>query len=276
LRLGIISDAHLSPPGTRYSSSHSEYKNSDIMVAYQLALRRCVQEGADGIALLGDLSQSGDDESLEAGVRMAAETGRTVWAVSGDHDCFKRADALPGAVRLVGADNVRLAAPAGEVVEGGLRIAGFSVAIGSRSYAAGPGGKPDVSSWGDDLVAWLTHFPMISFSEEVSRAGLTYGNNLEDLEEVARPLLERSAPTVVVHGHIHLRNARVEETVLQISCQGLVEPPFEVVLLDLEPESDRMLVRAESVALAPSLSVRLPTFSPPRREWVFEAGAWRS
>jgi hypothetical protein len=238
-------------------------------------LQRCEEEDVDGVLLAGDLSQSGDGESLEAGVRMAVETGLKVWAVAGDHDCFERIDSLPEAVRRAGADNVRLATPEGEAVGEGTRIAGFSVTIGSRSYAAGSDGKPDVSEWRDEFVVWITHFPMISFSKKISRAGLTYGNDLEDLEEVARSLLERSAPTVVVNGHIHLRNTLAERGVLQVSCQGLVEPPFEVTFLDIESEDERTVVRTESVALVPSLSVRLLTFSPPRQEWVFEAGAWR-
>jgi predicted phosphodiesterase len=275
LRLGIIADAHLSPSGTRVSSSHTEYENTDTMVAYRLALRRCLWEDVDGVALPGDLSQSGDDESLEAGVKMAAESGLKVWAVAGDHDCSQREDALAGAIRRVGADTVRLVTPKGEAVGGGPRVAGLSVTSGNRGYAAGPDGKPDVSGWEVDPVVWLTHFPMISFSEQVSRAGLIYGNDLEDLEEVAQPLLGRSAPTVVVNGHIHLRNTRAKGKVLQVSCAALLDPPFEVTLLDLEPEGDRLVLRRESVALVPSLSGRVPTFSPPRQEWVFEAGAWR-
>ena len=111
-------------------------------------------------------------------------------------------------------------------------------------------------------VAWFTHYPAISFSEEVSSAGLVYGDNLEDLEEVARRLLAREAPTVVVNGHVHLRATRIEGPVLQVSCAALVEPPFEVTLLDLvKLGGGRVKVRREST----SLTVRSPAFSPPRQ-----------
>ena len=111
-------------------------------------------------------------------------------------------------------------------------------------------------------VAWFTHYPAISFSEEVSSAGLVYGDNLEDLEEVARLLLGREAPTVVVNGHVHLRATRIEGPVLQVSCAALVEPPFEVTLLDLvKLGGGRVKVRREST----SLTVRSPAFSPPRQ-----------
>ncbi|MDQ3965065.1 MAG: metallophosphoesterase family protein [Actinomycetota bacterium] len=275
MKLGIIADAHLGPPGTRVPSFHVEYESADTIVAYRLALRRCVQEDVDGVVLLGDLSHSGDDESLKAGVRLAAETGLMVWVVSGNHDCFERVDALTEAVRRVGADNVRLAAPEGEVVEEGLRVAGISVTSGHWGYTADD--RPDVSKWEDDPVVWLTHYPMISFAEKVSEAGLVYGDDLEDLEETTRPLLARSAPAIVVNGHIHVRYACVMGEVLQVSCGALIEPPFEVTFLDLyEPESGRISVRAASVPLVSSLPVHVPTLSSPRQEWVFEAGAWRS
>ncbi|MDP8926459.1 MAG: metallophosphoesterase family protein [Actinomycetota bacterium] len=277
MRLGIVADAHLGSAGTRVPAFHVEYGNSDTLTAYRLALRRCVREGADGLVLLGDLSHSGDEESLKAGVRTAAEAGLAVWAASGNHDCFLREDAFADAVRQVGADNVRLLTPEGEAAEEGLRLAGFSVESGSWGYAAGQAGRPHVSKWGDDeCVAWFTHYPAISFSGEVSSAGLVYGDNLEDLEEVARLLLGREAPTVVVNGHVHLRATRIEGPVLQVSCAALVEPPFEVTLLDLEKlGGGRVKVRRESTPLVPSLAVRPPAFSPPRQEWAFEEGAWK-
>ena len=106
LKFGIIADAHLSPPGMSFPpvlgfpSVRAEYAMTDVMARYRLALRRCVREGVDGVVLLGDLSQSGDGGSLEAGVRLAAKTGRTVWAVSGNHDCGERVEALARAVEV--------------------------------------------------------------------------------------------------------------------------------------------------------------------------------
>lgn len=280
MRLGIISDAHLSPPGTRVSGFHTGYETAEIMTIYRLALQRCVQEDVDGIVLLGDLSQSGDGESLETGVRLAAETGRRVWAVSGNHDCFERVDALDAAVRRGAADNVRLTTATGEVVEVETRVTGFGTTSGSWGYKACSHGGQHTDWWGNKLTVLLTHYPMISFSEKVSSASLIYGDDLEDREEVARPPLERSAPTVVVNGHIHLRHACVVGALLQVSCAALVEPPFEVTLLDFEvdPETEggRVVVRRNSIPLDSSPAVRCPTLAPAQQEWAFEAGTWRT
>ena len=125
---------------------------------------------------------------------------------------------------------------------------------------------------------WLSHYPMISFAGKASEAGLYYGDNdLEDLEEAAQPLVGRTGPTIVVNGHMHMRDACVVGEVLQVSCAALTQPPFEVAFLDLEREEDQITVRRESVAVAPfSDDARLPVLSPSRQEWIFEGGTWRS
>jgi predicted phosphodiesterase len=273
LKFGIIADAHIGPPGSRVWSFHSWYENADTIVAYRLALRRCMQENVDALVLLGDISHS-YHETLEPGVRLAAETGLPVWAVSGNHDLIGRAEALDEAVQRVGADNVRLATPEGEVVEG-LRIAGFSITNGDWGYIPRSGSTLHTSEWRDEPVLLISHYPIISFAEEVSGTGLMYGDDLENLDEVAQPLLERSKPIVVLSGHIHIRYACVVQKVLQISCPALVEPPFEVTLLDIEPEEGRIAVRLESVPLISSFPINVSGLSPLQQKWVFEAGTWR-
>ena len=260
LRLGVIADAHLSPLGTSVRAFHTGYETPYITAAYRLALRRCVQEDVDGVVLLGDLSQSGDVESLEMGLRLAAQTGRRVWVVSGNHDCFERTDALEVALRRVGAGNVRLASSAGELVEKELRVAGLCVTNGSWGYKAHRNEGQSIDGWGDEPMVWLSHYPMVSFAEEVSSASLIYGDDLEDLKEAARPLIARSAPTVVLSGHIHLRHSCTVGKVLQVSCAALVEPPFEITLLDFEGDPEigggRIAVRTTSVPLVSAPAIR--------------------
>jgi hypothetical protein len=80
----------------------------------------------------------------------------------------------------------------------------------------------------------------------------------------------------VVNGHIHRRDACTEEKVLQVSCSALYEPPYEITLLDLETEEDRLAVRVERIPIAPSSDedARLSILSPARQRWVFDSGAW--
>ncbi len=275
LKLGVIADAHLCPGGAEVWGSQNDHVTEYPDEGYRLALNLCAREGVDAVLLLGDLSQSGDDESLERGLKLAAETGLTTWVVSGNHDCFERTGALESAVERVGAENARLATPAGEPAGEGLRVAGAGVESGDRGYAAG--GTPNARAWGEEPALWLAHYPVLSFADEVHEADFVYGDDLEDREEVARPLLERQAPTVVVNGHLHLRDARTRESVLQLSCAALVEPPFEVTLIEVGFEEESFFVRRMSRPVLPMPDgVRLPALSPARGEWVFEGGAWRA
>lgn len=274
MRLGIIADAHLGPGGTRVDSWGVEYGNSDTVTGYRYAMERCVEEGVDGVVLLGDIANSGDDWSVERGVRLAVETGIAVWVVSGNHDCFRRVEAVRDAVWRVGAGNVRLAEPGGELVKG-VRVAGVSVDM-DAAWVSRADGRPEVGEWGEGPVVWISHYPMISFEDVTREAGLLYGDELADRMEVLGPLTRRPLPTVVLSGHVHLRVDSVEGPVLQLACAALVEPPFELTFLDVGTRDGQVYARARSEALVPALRVRAPTFAPPEREWVFGAGEWRS
>ena len=274
MKLGIVTDSHLGPGGTRVGAWHSDYYMSDTVPAFRYALEACAEEGVDGVVLLGDISNSGGDWSVEKGVRLAAQTGLPVWVVSGNHDCFKRVEAVRDAVRRVGASNVRLAMPEGRMV-GEVRGAGVSITM-DDAWVSRADGRPEVSLWGDELVVWLTHYPLISFEETTREAGLLYGDELADREEVLQPLSERTAPTVVVSGHVHLRVDSVAGPVLQLACAALVEPPFEISFLEVERVNGRATVRVENAALVPSLTVRTPTFAPSKREWIYDEEKWQT
>ncbi len=268
LRLGILADPHLAP---------EDHATDGDIARYRSALWRCVREGVDRLALLGVLSWSGDAASLEAGLRLAARTKPAVWVVSGNHDLGEREDALAEAVRRVGVDNVRLATPEGEVVAAkGVRVAGLYVASDNYGYTARSDERPDVSGWGEETVIFLSHYPMVSFRERAEKEGVYYGDNdLDNLEQVQRPLLEREAPTIVVNGHMHMRDDCATGEVLQVSCASLTQPPFDVTIVDLEATVNRVSVGVERIPVA-SLpdDVRLSALSPTWLRWVYEAGAW--
>ena len=97
MRFGILADSHLVP------ENHATDRD---MAHYRSALQRCVGKGVDGVALLGDLSWSGDATSLEARLRLAARTELAMWVMSGNHDLGEREDALTEAVRRVVVENL--------------------------------------------------------------------------------------------------------------------------------------------------------------------------
>lgn len=275
MRLGIVTDAHISPEGTRARSFHNGYAVDDALERYELALGQLVEQGAEALALLGDLSHLGDAKSLEEGLGLAAETGLPVWGVPGNHDVSERKDALVRAVRRVGSERVRLATPEGEAVGEGIRVAGLHVESEDWGFTSRSAGGAETGTWGDGAVVLLSHFPALSSRARVERTGLKYAGDLENLGVVLRPLLGWGEPTVVLSGHLHLRDAFAAESVLQLGFAALVEPPFEVSLVDVEAEDGRVEVRREAVALTPTPEgVRLPVLSPPSHTWAFIDGSW--
>ncbi len=279
MRFGIITDVHLASAGAGSLSWHNAYAMADVVTRFRDALARCVAAEVDAIAVLGDLSNDGDDASLDDGVRLAAASGRPVWLVPGNHDVIARADALATAIARVGAGTVRLAPPGGVPLGGGVRLAGLAALTCDRLTkdttvrAAAP---LPVPAWGDDLVLLLAHYPLLSLAERATDAGLKYAGDLADLDALATPLRRRATPTVVAHGHLHLRDASSVGRVLQISCAALIEPPFEVTLLDIARYGGRATARRASTPVAPSPDVRLPVLAPPDGAWMFEAGAWHA
>jgi 3',5'-cyclic AMP phosphodiesterase CpdA len=272
----LIADAHLSGPGAAPAAFHNRYELGDAGARYRSALGLCVREGADALALLGDISHLGQAGALEEGLGLAAGTGLPVWAVPGNHDAAEREDALALAAGRVGAGNVRLASGRGEAVGEELRVAGLSLRSGDGGFTARSVGGPEVEAWGDGVVLLLTHYPMVSLAARVAGAGLKYAGDLGDLAEAARPLLGRRAPTVVAHGHLHVRDAVAAGSVLQVSCAALIEPPFELNLLEVVLGGGRtVVVRRRAVAAAPSApGAGLPVLSPAEGAWAFGGGYW--
>ncbi len=279
MRLGIITDVHLVPVNSGPLSWHNAYAVADAAAHFREALARLVAAGADAIAILGDLSNDGGDASLDDGVRLAAASGRPVWMVPGNHDVIARPDALAAAIARSGANDVRLAPPGGVLLGDGVRLAGLAALTRDRptkDTAVRAAAPLPVPAWGDDLVLLLAHYPLLSLAERAADAGLKYAGDLADRAVVATPLLRRAAPTVVAHGHLHLRDTTSVGSILQFSCAALIEPPFEVTLLDITRRDGRATVRREATPVVPSPDVRLPVLASPDGAWTFEASAWRA
>lgn len=150
MKLGIVADPHLEVAGTSspsvlgFPSVPAEYERDEYVLRYRHALQQCLREDADGVVLLDDLSRFGDDETLRAGVRLAARTGRTVWTVLATTP-------WPGGTANRGGERSARHA---------CRRSGWEKAANRRPLRHQPelglhrplGRGPDVSGWGDDLV----------------------------------------------------------------------------------------------------------------------------
>jgi hypothetical protein len=97
-----------------------------------------------------------------------------------------------------------------------VRIAGISVGSDDGGFRAHASERIDPAAWNGDVALLLTHFPVHSTAQRVTTAGLKYAGDLVNIDEVAGPLVARTAPTIVVHGHLHVRDAFWDGMLLQM------------------------------------------------------------
>ena len=192
-------------------------------VAGTVGLAAVVDEGLGNSCYLVDL---GDGAALVVdpprdlrGVRVAvAEAGVRIRFVADTH---LHADFLSAAVQLAHDDGATVLASA----------------AGSRDFEhRGLGDGDEVDLGGLTLTALE-----VRRLDPVRAAALPYAGDLADREALAEPMVERAAPTVVVCGHLHVREGIAEGSLLQLACCALVEPPFEATVLALDAAGGRAL-----------------------------------
>lgn len=271
--IGVITDIHLSPPGHPAAAFHNPYAFADAAARFEQALVYSAGSGADLIAVLGDLSHPGDEETLAQGVANIAAAGRPVWLVAGNHDVGMDIGALPRAVARLNAEQVRLATPDGQANSGGFRIAGLMLEEGAAADEP-RAGSLNVAAWQGDTVILLSHYPIVSLREQADAAGIKYAGDLEGQQHLAASLRSRAYPTIVLHGHIHLGHVVAYGPLLQISFPALIEPPHAVTLLDLTQEGEQLTVRLQESSVLPASEIPAPRLSVPDQIWRFASGAW--
>ena len=263
MRLGFVTDVHWSsgPPG--WSRWHNEWDFEGL--PERLAATAEHLAGTDLVVLSGDISSGGQLESIIHVLR--ALSGVPVVAVTGNHDVDEGEGVLAAAVD----DGSMLAQPAG-VVHGALRVAGVQVMATEGGYATVVG--PETGAWGDGLVAFVSHFPVLSRAAMFAEHGLGYPGDLLDREGVLSVLAARSAPTVVLCGHIHARDRVAEGPVLQIVGGSLIEAPYECAIVDVDTEA-LTVTRAAHPLDGPAVE-RSPVFAPELETWRFDGLVWSS
>ena len=278
IRLAALSDPHLVPPGAPASGVfNNRLEFETALPRLEIALERCVKAGPDAIVALGDITDLGDDESLDAAVERFAATGTPAWLVGGNHDTRGRGGgrALEEAVTRDGAQEVRVP-PAAGIQWSGASVVGVALSHqdgGYRPRLAERLGQ-DVST--DRLLVVLSHFPLLSLQDEVVAAGWKYAGDLLGLEEVARPVLERSGPTIVLHGHLHLGASTLRDRLLQIGCPPLIEAPFEITHLAIRidvADAVEVAVRREQVWPTDGHSA-WPQLARREQAWRYDGSNW--
>ena len=280
IRLAAVSDSHLVPADRPHSGTwHNRLEFETALPRLEIALQGSADANPDAIVALGDIANFGDDASLDTAVARFAATRITAWLVGGNHDTRGTAGghALEQAIARARDPGVRTPPPGG-VAWHGIAIAGVPLSQEDDGYRSRIDGRlgQDVPS-ADPLIV-LTHFPMLSLEREVVSAGWKYAGDLVDLATVAAPLLERSGPTIVLHGHLHLAASRTQGRVLQIGCPPLIEAPFEISHLLIERDAAGLIeVAVNRQQIWPTDGVASwPQLVPERQAWRYDGTSWQS
>lgn len=112
----------------------------------------------------------------------------------------------------------------------------------------------------------LTHFPLVSLRERCADVGLLYSGHLRNLAKEPELVATRDwRATVVLNGHLHVRAARRRESIYQLSCAALVEPPYDVTAVDVHVHDGALRVHYECAPIAAAAHVESrPVLAPAR------------
>ena len=115
---------------------------------------------------------------------------------------------------------------------------------------------------------WLTHFPVLTLEDRCREAHLLYAAHLDYLAPPPPVMPAASGPVVVLSGHLHLRGVTAEANVLQLVFAALVEPPYEVAVVDID--IDRASVSYTCASVVEPDAEHLPVLDPPTGRWSFD------
>ena len=267
MRLGVLSDIHVVQDVSRREAWHNAYDFAGVETRLRRALELFAREGVELLLVLGDLAHDGDLASLKRVLRVLAG-GPPMRLVGGNHDGRRPSARL----REAGAAAPELPGWRAVRVAGGLRLAGARVACRAvdRCRLARP---PALATWGEDLVLLASHFPLLSRERVLTSRELPYAEDLLDREALAAPIMARSAPTVALCGHLHVRDSDSAGALLQLSCGALVEPPFEATVLELRARGEQLELERTAHELAHAPERRDPRLVPAREVWRFRPGS---
>lgn len=265
LRLGVVSDTHLAPEGAAPYRWHNSFDFGGTAERLRRAVEHFASEAVDGVVFLGDLAQRGYAEQRDVGLPILLKAPGGLWIARGNHDVdddegFRTEEAEPIRDEQALAGDVRLT-----VVEVGSTTRGASFRACSVL---------DVEGWGNDFVLIASHFPMISRAGELARLGFPYPGDLVNREALLEALVARSAPTVVLSGHLHIRDACSSGPVLQLYFPALVEHPFECSIIELSASDNGFRLTRIAIPLHTAPFLRDPVFVPSVQDWEFDGKAW--
>ncbi len=264
VRLLVVADAHIAAPGAAPQRWHNELVFEDSDQRLVAALRAKERFGAELAVLLGDVLNSPDERAVPTALAEPPVAGLRL--VTGNED--------PPTLREI-APPGSLASLEGELRGSWLRLAGIHAVSEDGGATARIADPLPAEPWEGETVALLSHFPLLSRRAELAEHGLAYAGDLLDRSPWAEALLARSAPSIVLCGHLHARDSVSAGRVLQLGFGALIEPPHEIGVVELDPGNGYPRVRRRTLELGGTVPDCDPALAARVEEWAFDGDCWQ-
>jgi hypothetical protein len=262
VRIGVLSDLHceLEPAGSRWINP---FEPEHLDRRTDAALTWFAEAKVDLIVVLGDSVQFPNASDLaHVFARLAAANVAPLATVSGNHDLRLGEEfaqcARANGIRLLHEEPLELAS---------VSVVGVGVELGPvpPQYL----GRCGVLGGRSGFVVVASHFPVLSEATRVAAAGLPYAGDLVNRADLERGLRSNARPAVVLSGHIHARCSTHDGTLLQFTAGALIEPPFDVSIVEIDAPNVRRTARRLG-----RIAVTDPVFADDDERWRWTDDRW--
>lgn len=272
ITLGVVSEIHYTQSGEPNVSWHNELRFDLGLSLLESALTAMLAENVDAIAVLGDVTNRGDRESMQRVQRQLQDSDKPVIVLSGNHDITAADRSAPDFQQFFTNDTT--CAPPLTTKFGGFAAQLLGLTRSPETNLLTSLGDPLPST--SEAVIVMSHYPLLPMTEALRFADLKHAGDISDLEIRSRQLADRHGPTLVMHGHLHVRATTTAGSVLHLSFAALVEPPHEVSIVTISETSGEFAVGRRAISVLPAAVERLPVLSPDREHWAWNGAAWHA
>jgi Icc-related predicted phosphoesterase len=270
LKIGVIADIHAAPADCPPESWQGEYAPAGGAALARQAVAKLRSDSIDALFVLGDSANDGDHQSMKDAVAAVSSMSVPTWIVAGNVDLSRNQTELEDSLAAV-APNLRVPTALGRPFQGFI-VAGLRFQ-GSSADAIALANRPNVEAWRDEPVLLISHYPVISRRDEALAGGWKYSGDANGLGGLDAELAARRAPTIVLHGHLHLKDAMTHGALLQLGFPALIESGHQIAIVTISTDAGEIQLDIAWLAAAPD-DRPVAKIGEPAGSWVFANHEW--
>jgi hypothetical protein len=270
LKIGVIADIHAAPADCPPESWQADYAPANGAALARQAVDLLRAESIDALFVLGDNANNGDHQSMKSAVAAVSSLSVPTWIVAGNVDLTRNQIELEDSLAAV-APSLRVPTALGRPFQGFI-VAGLRFqAVGGEITLMN---RPVIAAWGDEPVLLISHYPVISRRDEALAGGWKDSGDAAGLTGLDIELAARVAPTVIFHGHLHLKDAVANGTLLQLGFPAVIESGHEFAIVTISSEAGEIRLDVAWLNAAPD-DRPVAQIGAPVKSWIFTSHKWR-